>query len=123
MSAETMRQFRSIPRQAILLPALLVMTCGCAPLEVRESQKLDAILTASRGEPPTKLARKLALEGYACTTPTKVPLSKNTMLQCSSQKGNLWPPYSCIFRVDLEADPQMDSNDKPPVVSHACAGL
>jgi len=118
-----MQKLRSIPRRALVLPVLLLMTCGCAPIEVRESQKLDAILAASKGESSTKLARKLALQGYACTTTPEVPLSKNAMLQCSSQRDSLWPPYSCIFRVDLEPDSQVGSNGTIPVVSHACAGL
>jgi hypothetical protein len=118
-----MQKSGSIARRALVLSAALLMTSGCAPIEVRESQKLDAVLTASKGEPPSKLAQKLALQGYACTAAPEDSSSKKAMLQCSSQRDNLWPPYSCIFRVDLEAEPQVGSNETSPVVSHACAGL
>jgi len=120
---EIMRKFRSIPSQALLLSALLLMACGCAPIEVRESRKLDAFLLASKGAPPAEMARKLASQGYACTTAPELPSSTNAALQCSSQKSNLWPPYACIFRVELEAESQVGSNDTPAVVSHTCAGL
>ena len=125
MPAANMQKFRSIARllPALVLPAVLLVTSGCAPIEVRESRKLDAVLTASKGEPPAKLAQKLALQGYACTAAPEVSSSKKAMLQCSSQRVNLWAPYSCVFRVDLEAEPQVGSSGTSPVVSHACAGL
>ena len=40
-----------------------------------------------------------------------------------TQRNDLWPPYSCIFRVELEAEPQEGSNGASPVATHACAGL
>lgn len=113
----------SIARRALILPAVLLMTSACAPIEVRESQKLDAVLAASKGEPSAKLAQKLASQGYACTSAPEAPSGKKAMLQCSSQRDNLWPPYSCIFRVELEAGLQAGSSDTSPVISHACAGL
>lgn len=96
-----MQKFRPIARRAPVLPAVLLMTGGCASIEMRESQRLDAVFIASKGEPPEKLAQKLALQGYTCTAAPEVPSSKKAMLQCSSQRDSLWPPYACIFRVDL----------------------
>jgi hypothetical protein len=123
MPAADMQKFHSIARRALVLPTALLMAGGCAPIEVRESQKLGAVLAASKGEPPEKLAQKLAQQGYACTLAPEVPSNKKAMLQCSNQRDNLWPPYSCIFRVDLEAGLQVGSSDTSPIVSHACAGL
>jgi hypothetical protein len=125
MPAANTQKFRSIVRLllALVLPAVLLVTSGCAPIEVRESRKLDAVLTASKGEPLAELARKLTLQGYACTAAPEVPSSKKAMLQCSIQRDNLWPPYSCVFRVNLEVEPQVSSSETSPVMSHACAGL
>lgn len=125
MSAVKMQTFRSIAwlSLALIFPAVLLVTGGCAPIEVRESRKLDAFLTSSQGEPPAKIAQNLALRGYVCTAASEVSSGKKAMLQCSSQRANLWPPYSCVFRVDLEAGPIVGSSGTSPVVSHACAGL
>jgi len=123
MPAPSLWKHGHFAQRALLLSTALLMAAGCAPVEVRESRNIEAVLSASRGEPPEALARKLAAQGYDCTTGEGATSSKQGALQCSSRKGNLWPPYSCIFRVDLTTGEQAGSTGASPSVSHACAGL
>jgi hypothetical protein len=114
---------RPIARAALLVPAMLFLTTGCASVEVREGRRLDALLAAAHGEPPDKLARQLASHGYTCTATADAALNGQTAMQCARQRSNLWPPYSCIFRVDLPSEAQAGTTGASPAVSHACAGL
>lgn len=110
-------------RRASILFTVLLMAAGCAPIEVRESRQVEAVLAASRGEPPEELARRLAAQGYRCTPASGAAAGKQEALQCESQKGNLWPPYSCVFRIELKAEGRPGSGGASPSLSHACAGL
>lgn len=123
MPAANISRTDSIVWSALVLTAMLSMTSGCASVEVREAQRLDAILAAAKGEPADKLAQKLASHGYACSAAPGAASNGNTALQCATQRSNLWPPYSCIFRVDLQAEPQAGTAGTSAVVSHVCAGL
>lgn len=123
MPTENTPRTRSIMGYALICLAMLSMTSGCASVEVRESQRLDAVLAAAKGAPADEMARRLASHGYTCSAAPGAASSGTTALQCSSQRANLWPPYSCIFRVDLQPEPQAGAAGVSPVVSHVCAGL
>lgn len=121
-AAPTSRRF-STTWLVPIFSAVLFATSGCASVEVREGQRLDAILAAAKGAPPDKLVRALAANGYACGADTQAASSDKTALACTSQRSNLWPPYSCVFRVALQPAPQDGAAGASPVVSHACAGM
>lgn len=115
------RKFRFAP-PALVLPVVLLMTSGCASIEVRERRQLDAVLTTAKGAPLVKLTRELALLGYTCSSPDEIALGK-IVSQCSKQRDNVFPPYACIFRVDLQAGATEVSNETSTVLTTACAGL
>jgi len=107
----------------LVFSTVLLVTSGCASVEVKEGQRLDAILASAKGQPTDRLARTLAANGYACSAGTQASSGEKAALECTSQRSNLWPPYSCVFRVELQPEPLAGAAGASPVVSHACAGM
>lgn len=99
------------------------MASGCAPIEVRERQQLDATLATAKGESLSNLSRQLALRGYICSSASPSD-SGTAALECSKQRSNFFPPYTCIFRVELQPDAVAGENAATAtIVTPACAGL
>jgi hypothetical protein len=109
--------------RALSLIGVLLMTSGCAPIEVRERQQLDAALTTAKGESVSKMTSELTLRGYTCSAP-KGAAAGETVSQCSKQRSNVFPPYTCVFRVDVEPGATGGSNAATStVLTPSCAGL
>lgn len=88
---------------------------GCYTLD---QEKFDAYAsqTVKAGMPLAEAGARLVAEGFACDRKSFAPT-----VSCSRQRGPLWPPYSCIERINLvPAGAIVGKVEVPPII---CASL
>ena len=111
-----------------LIPPFLlatILSASCASIEPSSAEALETEVTSrvQEGMSLSITTSALSSRGFLCREGTSTNPRGKGIYECTRSRGALWPPYSCIHRIEFESDVSNGSISRLQVFRPMCASF